>query len=87
MIFGGDESDQIFECKIDDSPQQLEYGWKLNEQLKMPHNVVDEQNYDVLVVNEVIIVVYFGESDYFDVWCLDLMNTHGINQHAVCQSR
>lgn len=58
MIFGGDESDQIFECEIDDSSQQLEYDWKLNEQLKMPHIVTYGQNYDVLAVNDVIIAVY-----------------------------
>eukprot|EP01084_Bolivina_argentea_P260007 438943_1 len=40
----------------------------------MPHVVNDEMFYDVLIFKDVIIVLYFGDYNNNDIWCLDLLH-------------
>merc|ERR1712129_242386 len=75
MVLGGDYSDKIFECAIDDSSDmQSVYDWKLRTHLKMPHVIKDERHFDVVSYGHSLIGFYFGISTFSDIWCLDLLD-------------
>ena len=68
---GGDSNDNIYCCDMQSNDENLK--WKLNNQIKMPHCIDDELDYDILVFGDVIIAFYF-QNKYKDIWCLDLLD-------------
>ena len=71
MILGGHNNDIICYCDIIQNSNQTKYEWKLHE-LKMPH-CVDDDDYDILLFDNLIFIFYFPLSWYFDIWCLDVI--------------
>ena len=74
MILGGDGSDHIFYCDIKQQSENNKLKWKLNSNIKMPHNIGDERYYDHVLFVDIIIVFYFQNygNKYNDIWILDL---------------
>ena len=77
MILGEDDySDEIWTSDIKTCE------WKLNTELKMPHDVgeLDEIYYEVLLGGDIIFVFYLhaiaanDDTKYDDIWWLDLLN-------------
>eukprot|EP01084_Bolivina_argentea_P189505 325879_1 len=68
--FGADKSDKIWYCNVN----QQKYEWKLYD-IKMPHIVGDELTYDILLVfDNIVFIFYFVRNWYLDIWCIDLLN-------------
>ena len=75
IILGGDYSDDIYKCKIEEtSTNQTTHEWKLNDNLKMPHSVRIELFYDISLFGDVVFVFYLKalESDDNDIECNDI---------------
>ena len=78
MLLGGDRTDDIYTCAID----QDKYEWKLHDKLKMPHRVKDDICYDCLLFDDIVFIFHIDAFDvkdsqkYSDIWYLDLLDEH-----------